>query len=191
MIHVAIVSGDAPICQPFKQLLSQKTVDLICEEGVETIADVNKEIIKAEYIFIDIHLLQEIPLQVWKSHFTKQKLIAITPFAKQSEALLLLEQGVKGVFTKAIDNRKWEAVIYHPEKTPTTVEQYFLRRIIPLLLQWEAEPSPSEKNPLALEAEVIHLLDSGQTVSSIASILKVDEEIIQQYVAVIQEIRSA
>lgn len=191
MIGVGIVSGDTVICRQFKQLLLQKTAELICEEGIETLEEVNPTLRKADYLFIDMPLLQEIPLREWQAHFPKQKLIIITSFVKQAEALPLLGQGIHGLFTKAIDHTKWETVIYHPEKKQTTIEQYFLTQIIPLLLKWEARPSPLEKKPLALEAEILYLLDTGQTVGAIASILEIEAEIVKQYVTVIEKVRSA
>lgn len=191
MLQIAMINGDVTICDGLEKCLESEQVNVIIEEGVRTIADIPKETFLSDFILLDTQLIQTIPITQWQQQAEHSKIILVTTYAYEAEAIQLLGKSVHGVLTKAIDQHKWQAAIYHTSKEQTPAEHYFITQLIPRILQWEASNAFLGKSSTALEAEVIKLLDAGQSVWEIARILQVDIEEIKQYIAIIGKVRSA
>jgi len=191
MLQIAIISGDLAIGDSLASLIAGKTTDVRIEEGVHYPTDVHQESLTADFILLDVQLLQISSLQNWKKHAKDSKIILVSTFANEAKALNLLGKGANGLFTKSIDQRKWSTAIYYAGRSQSPREHYFTTQIIPRILQWEAVAPPLEKNTLELEAAIIRLMDTGQTVREIACKLQLDPKVVSEYKAVIEQVRSA
>lgn len=191
MVQIALIYGDVVVCHHLERYLQNEHVHITTWEGIQTPDQLSSNARRADFLFLDSQLLQRSPIDSWKTSI-QGKIILLTTFAGGNAAIQLLEnKKINGVLTKTIDRTKWQNIIYHTSEIQTPSEQYFLTHLIPRILQWDTNHTVLEKGTIALEAEVICLLDAGYDVERIARTLKVDIEQIKQLSTIIGDLRSA
>lgn len=190
MVQILLMSADASACHGLEEQLTQdEKVKVIVDEASCIEEGQFTTFRHIDFVLIDIHLLgnhRNEQLASLRRQLPYAKVIVLTPYHLESEAIELAHQHADGFLTKTYDHKGWQSIVFHPSEQQSLVESYFISHIIPRILNWKTNVRVEEQS-LEREWKLLQLKEKGKSHEEIAKDLYLTVEEVAHHIAIIEK----